>query len=363
MKTQWILLIFLILESLLFAQNLSSEYEFQVNTTIKSGQESPCITTLVDGRFVICWSSWNQDGSEYGILGQIFDENSCKIGNEFQINTFSDFTQNYPAVSSLRDGGFVVCWAGIELEGNYFDMFAQRFDMDGNKIDQEFKVNTYTKNHQQFPCITSLKDGGFVVCWQSRGQDNSCDGIWGKRFDRWVKPSSKEFQINTFTELYQQFPKVASLTDGGFIVCWQSDGKDRYSPRMIKAQRFDEFNNRFCEEFQVNETSLLHPSQPCVSGLVNGGFVISWKSFSNENYKSGIYAKQFDEKSDTWGDEFRVDFYTDYSQVAPCITAKNNGNFVICWQNVNLVGAIWQAGCIFIPSTLGITTRAKRWYW
>jgi Ca2+-binding RTX toxin-like protein len=45
----------------------------------------------------------------------------------------------------------------------------------------EFRVNTVTESDQRSPTITALHDGGFVVSWESNGQDGSEYGIYAKR--------------------------------------------------------------------------------------------------------------------------------------------------------------------------------------
>ena len=41
----------------------------------------------------------------------------------------------------------------------------------------EFQVNTTTADKQELPSVTALNDGGFVVTWQSHGQDGDRDGV------------------------------------------------------------------------------------------------------------------------------------------------------------------------------------------
>ena len=51
------------------------------------------------------------------------------------------------------------------------------------KIGPEFQVNTYTDNDQRNPSVTELSGGGFVVTWNSDGQDGSDYGIYGRLFE------------------------------------------------------------------------------------------------------------------------------------------------------------------------------------
>ena len=47
----------------------------------------------------------------------------------------------------------------------------------------EFQINTYTTGDQINPSVTGLVDGGFVVAWQSNGQDGIGWGIYGQRYN------------------------------------------------------------------------------------------------------------------------------------------------------------------------------------
>ena len=47
-----------------------------------------------------------------------------------------------------------------------------------DKTDLEFQVNTYTDNGQIYPSVAALSGGGFVVIWESDGQDGSGSGIY-----------------------------------------------------------------------------------------------------------------------------------------------------------------------------------------
>ncbi len=56
-------------------------------------------------------------------------------------------------------------------------------DIQNSKEFNEFRVNTTTSYSQSYPSITALTDGGFVVTWTSYGQDGSGSGIYAQRYD------------------------------------------------------------------------------------------------------------------------------------------------------------------------------------
>src|SRR5580765_2090522 len=61
----------------------------------------------------------------------------------------------------------------------------------------DFQVNTYTYYAQQFPDICSDSSGNFVVVWQSYYQDGSGWGIFARRLDNAFNPVGPDFQVNT----------------------------------------------------------------------------------------------------------------------------------------------------------------------
>ena len=56
-------------------------------------------------------------------------------------------------------------------------------DGDIHNSPEEFRVNTYLLGTQYNTSITALTDGGYVVSWESLGQDGSENGIYAQRYD------------------------------------------------------------------------------------------------------------------------------------------------------------------------------------
>jgi large repetitive protein len=83
---------------------------------------------------------------------------------------------------------------------------------------QEFQVNSSMCGYWSCPCIAALTEGGFVVCWDSL----SASVIYGQVFDDSGERRNGEFQVVTSPSGNQQNPSVAGLPGGGFVVCWNS---------------------------------------------------------------------------------------------------------------------------------------------
>ena len=67
-----------------------------------TNQRYSSVAALNDGGFVVTWSSWVQDGSDFGIYGQRFDAAGSAVGIEFQINTTTSGEQQSSFIGALE---------------------------------------------------------------------------------------------------------------------------------------------------------------------------------------------------------------------------------------------------------------------
>ncbi|KKL98464.1 hypothetical protein LCGC14_1824160, partial [marine sediment metagenome] len=263
------------------------------------------------------------------VYGQIFNGNNTKIGNEFRINTYTLNSQAAPSVTSLNDGNFIVIWQSYGQDGDGYGIYGQIFNADGTKSGSEFPVNTYTTNYQQLPSVASLSNGAFVVTWQSLYQDGDGDGVYGQIFNADGTKSGSEFQINTYTTTYQMRSSVTSLNNGKFVVAWQSDG-DGWG---VYGQLFNADGTKNGSEFPVNTYTTGAQVIPSVSSLSNGQFVVTWQSRDQDGDDYGVYGQIFNADGTKSGSEFQVNTYTTNYQEAPSIASLNNDKFVVTWTS------------------------------
>jgi hypothetical protein len=265
--------------------------EFQVNTRFIRSERNPSVAAFSEGGFVVTWESYQESAAH--VYYQLFDSSGQKIGSETQVNTYLPDIQWQPSVSGLYGGGFIVTWASRGQDGNLYGVYGQLFDSFGNKVGSEFQVNTYTNNSQDNPSVTGLSGGGFVVTWHSSFQDGSDYSVYGQLFDSTGNKVGSEFRVNTYTNGRQQFPSVTGLSGGGFVVTWHSYllGESRYD---IYGQLFDSTGNKVGSEFRVNTYTNSDQVYPSVTGLSGGGFVVTWESYLQDGWGYGIYGQLFE---------------------------------------------------------------------
>ena len=99
--------------------------EFQINSFTTGVQDNPAVSHDTSGGFVVVWHSNGQDGSNYGVFGQRFDSGGLALGAEFQINSFTTSNQLSPAVS--EGSSFVVVWESDTQDGSSFGIFGEIF--------------------------------------------------------------------------------------------------------------------------------------------------------------------------------------------------------------------------------------------
>jgi hypothetical protein len=291
---------------------------------------------------VVAWHSAVQDGEENGVFGLRFDSSGNAIGAEFQVNAYTNNRQVFPTVSHDSSGGFVVAWESFYQDGWSYGVFARRFDSNGNPLGGDFRVNLHTPFAQSRPRISHDPSGGFVVAWQSYAQDGSGSGVFARRFDSNGDALGPDFMVNQYLTGNQFFPKIARDASGGFVVAWQSYGQDG-SHYGVFARRFDSSGNALGGEFQVNEYTTERQRYPAVSPGPAGGFVVTWESAGQEGpgLGEGIFGRRFDSSGTGVGMEFQINQYTISSQRLPAISQDPSLGFAVAWQSISQDGSAY----------------------
>lgn len=200
--------------------------ESSVNTYTIGNQHSPSVAMDSDGNSIVVWCSDGQDGDSGGIFGQRFFADGNASGPEFSVNTYVSGSQTQPSVASDSSGNFVVVWSSYDQDGSDWGVYGQRFSMDGMKLGLEFRINTCTLGSQYQPSVAMSSTGEFVVVWTSVDQDASGSAVIGQRYYSDGTALGSEFRINSYETDDQSLPCVSLNGIGDFAVVWQSYGQD-----------------------------------------------------------------------------------------------------------------------------------------
>lgn len=321
--------------------------EFLVNTQTTGFQDSPQITTLSNGNFVMTWEDRNEasDGSGSSVKAQIFTAAGAKIGGEFLVNQKAYDSQSTPVITALKNGGFAVSWQDYnydaQLNVDDLNIKARIFNADGTQAVGEFQVNLPSANDQQDPTITTLANGNIVVSWENmqrvpNGQNGYSYTYVDVRAQILTPSGAKvggEFVVSAAGEAPIS-PAVTSLANGGFVVSWtQQTSTGDGSGESIKARIFNASGVEVKGEFLVNSQTAGNQTAPAITALPNGNFVVSWGDSSGTlgDSNGSVKGQIFSASGDKVGSEFLVNSWTAGFQTRPAITALADGGFAATW--------------------------------
>ena len=201
------------------------------------------------------------------------------------VHGYSEGRQYGASVAALADESFVVVWTSDEQDGNRAGLFGRRFSTTGDPLGTDFAVNEYTTGGQRTPRVAPLSNGGFVVVWSGYGKDGApFYDLFGRVFEADGSAAGSEFAVNSYTTGHHDLPDVAPTADGGFVVVWagmfSSAGHERDYP-AIAGRTFASDGSATTDEFRVSDAIFLgefpgSQGEPVVEAGADGDFVVVW---------------------------------------------------------------------------------------
>ena len=305
--------------------------EFKINSFDKTLQVNPTSCGLSNGGVIVVWSGKRQDGSGWGILGQLYSSSGATVGNEFQLNDNTLSDQQYPSVGCYYRGFVVVYQSTIYKD---VDIYSRRFQNDGTPSTAGVKVNTISSTQDMHPQIASHEylDDSHVITWQSFS-NQVASVIKFRRYDGEVSQYDPVADANTITDTTMRYPRVCMGEDGQFAITWQSLGTD--------GSRYDVYTRtynlggvaNFANQILVNTYSDSSQSNAHCGMLPGGNFVITWQS-AKPNIFNDVYGQLLSfSTGNKYGSEFQVNSDQSGNQKPTSIVTFLNGDFIITWSS------------------------------
>lgn len=305
--------------------------EIRVNTQTTDSQYEPTITAMTGGGWVVTWTSYGEDGDDAGVYQQRYNASGVAVGGEVLVNTTIANAQYRAGTTALSNGGWVTSWVSDRQDGDGAGVYQQRFNSSGVAVGGEVLVNTETAGPQDRPAITALSDGGWVVTWDSSGQDGDGYGVFQQAYNADGTVRGGEVQVNTTTDGWQMDARVAALEGGGWVVTWSSNpnllGYDVYQ------QLYDASGNAVGSETLVNTTVSSGQLARAVTGLSDGGWLVIWTSDSQDGDDNGVYMQRYSSNGTAQGVETRINTTTVGGQFDPSVAAFAGGGWIVTWTS------------------------------
>ncbi len=299
--------------------------EFRVNSYVTGTQDSSSVAGLSDGGWVVTWRSEGQDGSGSGIYAQRYNSAGAAVGAEFRVNSYTSNVQDSSSVAGLSDGGWVVTWRSEGQDGSGSGIYAQRYNSAGAAVGAEFRVNSYTYGYQGAPSVAGLSDGGWVIAWESFSQDfstNPFNSIYGKRYSNSGSVIGGEFTVQApaFGNKYE--PNVIGLANGNWVVTFSVTGD---SPGEFSELHSASLGYAL-EQIRITNSTVLAQSS---IALPDGGWLVFWASADQDG--RGIFGRRFNSTGNAQNTVFQVNTFTSSDQSNPSAVILQDGGWVVTW--------------------------------
>lgn len=215
--------------------------EFQVNTYTTGDQDQPTVAMGDGGEFVVVWESAGQDGDGKGVYAQRYNASGVAQGSEFRVNQVTLNDQYSAAVAVADSGDFIITWSSYQQDGSNWGIYARRYNAAGSALGAEFLVNTTTGSAQENSSVAVDSSGNFLISWRSNGGGTGGYDVILQLYDSSGAAQGGEIQVNTTTPGAQEYASVAMAPSDDAVVVWSGNGPG--DTDGIFAQRFSTVND------------------------------------------------------------------------------------------------------------------------
>lgn len=301
----------------------SPQGEFRVNTTTAGDQNWPVVTSLRSGGYVVAWTDTS------GVFMQRFDAAGQAIGGEVKIDIGTQVNPQEPAVAGLANGGYVVAWKSFRPESPLHgsSVYAQAYGADGSTVGAQALVSVggaATDEYQQ--SIIPLGQSGYLVTWTAYyGLASVFPSVYGQRFDAGGVKVGTPAQL-VAPALGAWVVAAASLTDGGYVIAWIDGGGG------VHTQSFGPSGDaRSVPKFVGSSAaSTVVSDGVAVMGVAGGGYVVAWVA-QHSGTGWDIFAQQFDAAGAPESDIVAVNSVTALDQFQPRVASSRGGGYAVVW--------------------------------
>ena len=318
--------------SVINATRLDSSFHstsiIHVNKATKGEAQKPKVQILKDGRAVFVWQG-NPLGAP-DIYARFVNANGDFVTSDVRVNSYVKDTQINPAVTSLGDGALIV-WQSYKQDGNFYSIHARRFSGVGAALGTELLINQNKAFNQRTPAVATLANGNFVVSWVSDEQrfPNSVD-ILARIFSPTGVAVGDEFRLNSNTNICAN-PSVAPLASGGFTVVWgEKDAVSLTNSWDIVGRSFSADGLPTAPGFGINTFLYGDQFAPHIASTGDSALVV-WTSLRQDGSWEGVFGRLLS-GGQIAGDEFKINQTTVSRQIHPTVSSNGANKFLVNWS-------------------------------
>jgi hypothetical protein len=311
---------------------------FRVNKTELGNHINPKVALLANNNIMTVWESSvagtpdiyarfsrdTKDTNTYGTNLYTLD---------LRLNSYTKDQQDYPVVAALPDGSAIVAWQSYGQDGSLWGVYARQILPNGKAPAKEFLVNQYTSYNQRAPAVAALAGGNYVIVWVSEQERffNSSD-VYARIFTAGGVPVTDEIAVNSGTNMCDS-PDVAPLNDGGFTVVWAQ--KDEQVPTNnwdVWGRAFSAGGQPEVTDFRINTYLYGDQFRPKIAAGPSGSLVV-WTSMAQDGSREGVFGRFLAGGTQAAGSEMLVNTTTISQQLHPAVAWNGVDHFLVVWTS------------------------------
>ncbi len=304
----------------------------RVNVDASMGwQGLPATGVGPDGSFLFTWEDRREIGNS-DLFCQRYDPAGNEAGGNFRVSdSGATGDQVASGVHVGPGGGFLAAWDDRRF-GITGDIFGQFFRADGTPRDTNFRVNDDPVGlaNQYRPAVAGDDSGRFAVAWMDGRGLNPYDwNVFLQRFDSTGGRLGSNLQVTT-NDSIQWDPAIAVRADGGFVVCWE-DRRDDDADAF--ARSYDAGGVPHGAAFRVNDDAAgATQYQPDAAVNRYGEALVSWAD--TRGGAARVFARRLGPGGTPLGPSWLVDSQPG-SHAEPSAAARSDGGYWVAWVNTD----------------------------
>jgi hypothetical protein len=257
---------------------------------------SHAVASDISGNFVVVWYDDSEGGGNYDVYARRFNAQGIPLSNKFKVNDHNQNAESaYPDVAMNESGAFVIAWKDKRAT---WDIYAQRYSPSGIPLGPNIKVSdveAYPYDYYWWlpPALAIDNSGNFIVTWYDEREKPYYDpNIYAQRFDSQGNRLGSNFRANDDYTLSPQIsPDIAINNCDEFIIVWE-DHRDFYGKADIYAQKYNSSGVPVGVNFRVTNPQYdsFYQIEPAIA--VSGSyFYFTWMDNRRAANQWDIYAK------------------------------------------------------------------------
>lgn len=243
------------------------------------------LSALANGDFIVSWQErTDASGNLDRAMVRLYSEDGTAQGAAIELPTPVGVNANSTAfdVAALNGGGWVAVW------NDGTGLVNQLYSDNGTAIGASNAVDIGNLQSFGYPEVTALATGGFVVVARQSASDMTAQLLdaAGNAVGAPVELAADETLPTNATP---QEIEVAGLPGGGFVAVWEEQGLRT----GVFAQAVTANGQIIGEPILVNEYALGSPRNASVAVLTNGSFVVTWNSDHQSGQDTEVFSRTF----------------------------------------------------------------------